>query len=66
MISGSSSSSSSSFDSEQFKITQRQSWDSVSRGWKEWWETVEIAAQMVSERPNAIASGGLRIFDTTR
>jgi ubiquinone/menaquinone biosynthesis C-methylase UbiE len=50
VISGSSPSSSSSFDSEQFKITQRQSWDSVSRGWKEWWETVEIAAQMVSDR----------------
>ncbi|HEY6883875.1 MAG TPA: class I SAM-dependent methyltransferase, partial [Nitrososphaeraceae archaeon] len=50
MISGSSPTSSSSFDSEQFKITQRHSWDSVSTGWKEWWETVEIAAQKVSDR----------------
>jgi enediyne biosynthesis protein CalE5 len=44
----SSSPSSSSFDSEQFKL--RQSWDIVSTGWKEWWETVEIAAQKVSDR----------------
>ncbi len=41
------SSSSSSFDSGQFKIAQRQSWDSAARGWKEWWKTVEIAAQKV-------------------
>jgi enediyne biosynthesis protein CalE5 len=45
-----SSSSSSSFDNEQFKITQRQSWDSVAAGWKEWWKTFEIAAQKVSDR----------------
>jgi ubiquinone/menaquinone biosynthesis C-methylase UbiE len=47
---GSPSSSSSSFDSEQFKITQRQRWDSVAAGWKEWWKTFEIAAQKVSDR----------------
>ena len=45
-----SSSSSSSFDSEQFKIAQRQSWDSAAPGWKEWWKTLEIAAQNVSDR----------------
>ena len=44
------STSSSSFDSEQFKIAQRQSWDSVAPGWKEWWQTVEVAAQKVSDR----------------
>jgi ubiquinone/menaquinone biosynthesis C-methylase UbiE len=48
--SSSSSSSSSSFDSEQFKIAQRQSWDSAAPGWKEWWKTLEIAAQNVSDR----------------
>jgi ubiquinone/menaquinone biosynthesis C-methylase UbiE len=48
--SSSPSSSSSSFDSEQFKISQRQRWDSVAAGWKEWWQTFEIAAQKVSDR----------------
>jgi hypothetical protein len=46
----SSPSSSSSFDIEQFKITQRRRWDSVAPGWKEWWETFEIAAQKVNDR----------------
>src|ERR687885_577574 len=49
-MSNSSSSSSSSFDNEQFKIAQRQSWDSAAPGWKEWWKTLEIAAQNVSDR----------------
>jgi enediyne biosynthesis protein CalE5 len=40
----------SSFDSEQFKTEQRQRWDSVAEGWKEWWQTVEVAAQKVSDR----------------
>ncbi len=40
----------SSFDSEQFKTEQRQRWDSVAQGWKEWWQTVEVAAQKVSDR----------------
>jgi len=40
----------SSFDSEQFKIEQRQRWDGVAEGWKEWWQTVEVAAKKVSER----------------
>ena len=44
------SSPSSSFDSEQFKTEQRQRWDSVAEGWKEWWQTVEVAAQKVSDR----------------
>src|SRR5919202_6895072 len=48
MTSGSSPSSS--FNSEQFKIAQRQSWDSAAPGWKEWWKTLEIAAQNVSDR----------------
>ena len=40
----------SSFDSEQFKTEQRQRWNSVAEGWKEWWQTVEVAAQNVSDR----------------
>jgi enediyne biosynthesis protein CalE5 len=44
------SSSPSSFDSEQFKAEQRQRWDSVAAGWKEWWQTFEIAAQKVNDR----------------
>jgi ubiquinone/menaquinone biosynthesis C-methylase UbiE len=39
-----------SFDSEQFKIDQRQRWNSVAEGWKEWWQTIEIAAQKVNDR----------------
>ena len=39
-----------SFDSEQFKTEQRQRWDSVAKGWKEWWQTVEVAAQKISDR----------------
>jgi SAM-dependent methyltransferase len=43
-------SSSSSFDSDEFKIAQRRRWDNVAVGWKEWWETFETAAQKVSDR----------------
>lgn len=39
-----------SFDSEQFKTEQRLRWDNVAAGWKEWWQTVEVAAQNVSDR----------------
>ena len=49
-MTSSSSPSSSSFDGEQFKVSQRQSWDSAALGWKEWWQTLEVAAQKVSDR----------------
>lgn len=45
-----SSSSSTSSGKEQFKIDQRQRWNSVAAGWKEWWQTIEVAAQKVSDR----------------
>ena len=32
------------FDPDKFKAEQRKSWDSVSRGWKEWWKTFENSA----------------------
>jgi enediyne biosynthesis protein CalE5 len=38
------------FDSEQFKIAQRQRWDSAAPGWREWWETLEAGAKKVSAR----------------
>ena len=55
----------SSFDSEQFKTEQRQRWDSVAEGWKEWWKTVEVAAQKVSDRLVELAEikGGQKVLD---
>jgi enediyne biosynthesis protein CalE5 len=44
------SSSSFSFDSEEFKIAQCQSWNSSAPGWKEWSKTFEIAVQKTSKR----------------
>jgi hypothetical protein len=46
-----------SFDIEQFKTEQRQTWDSVAQGWKEWWKTVEVAAQKVSDRLVELTTG---------
>ena len=40
----------SSFGKEQFKIDQRQRWNSVAAGWKEWWQIFEVAAQKVSDK----------------
>jgi enediyne biosynthesis protein CalE5 len=61
----SSSPSSSSFDNEQLKIEQRQRWNSVAAGWKEWWQTIEIAAQKVSDRLIEIAEikPGQKVLD---
>jgi len=44
------SSSPSSFDSEQYKTSQRKSWDMVAEGWQKWWKTFEQDAQIVNER----------------
>jgi ubiquinone/menaquinone biosynthesis C-methylase UbiE len=38
------------FDSDQFKVGQRQSWDNAAAGWQEWWETFENGAKTVSDR----------------
>jgi ubiquinone/menaquinone biosynthesis C-methylase UbiE len=46
----SSSSSSSTFDSEQYKNNQRKSWNMVAEGWQKWWKTFEQDAQKVNER----------------
>ena len=37
-------------DPKQFKENQRQSWDSVSKGWQKWWKTIENGAKNVSDR----------------
>jgi hypothetical protein len=29
------------FDPSQFKMGQRQSWNSVTQGWIMWWEPIE-------------------------
>ena len=41
---------SSTFDPNQFKMAQREGWDSVAQGWKEWWEPIEKGAQKLSQR----------------
>jgi ubiquinone/menaquinone biosynthesis C-methylase UbiE len=37
-------------DPNQFKDSQRQSWNSVSEGWQRWWRTFENGAQNISSR----------------
>lgn len=38
------------FDADKFKVSQQQSWDSVTSGWQKWWKTFENGAQQVSDR----------------
>jgi SAM-dependent methyltransferase len=37
-------------DNELYKAGQRRDWDSVSQGWRKWWQTIEQGAQPVSDR----------------
>jgi ubiquinone/menaquinone biosynthesis C-methylase UbiE len=37
-------------DSNQLKENQRQSWDSVSKGWQTWWRTFENGAYNISNK----------------
>jgi ubiquinone/menaquinone biosynthesis C-methylase UbiE len=55
----------SNFNSDEFKMNQRQSWDSVASGWQKWWKTIEIGAQKVSDRLVELAEirEGLRVLD---
>ena len=41
---------SSTFDSNRFKMDQREGWNSVAEGWKEWWQPIEKGAQNLSQR----------------
>jgi ubiquinone/menaquinone biosynthesis C-methylase UbiE len=52
-------------DPDQFKESQRQSWDSVSDGWQKWWKTIENGAQNVSNRLVELAhiKAGDKILD---
>jgi ubiquinone/menaquinone biosynthesis C-methylase UbiE len=56
---------SSTFDSNQFKMAQREGWDSVAEGWKEWWEPIEKGAQKLSQRLIELAKikPGQRVLD---
>jgi enediyne biosynthesis protein CalE5 len=38
------------FDSNQDRIRQQKSWDSVAAGWQKWWKTFEKGAQKVSNK----------------
>lgn len=53
------------FNPDKFKVDQRKSWDSVARGWQEWWETFENGAQHVSDRLIELAGirPGNRLLD---
>jgi ubiquinone/menaquinone biosynthesis C-methylase UbiE len=53
------------FNTDEFKMNQRQSWDSVASGWQKWWKTIEIGAQKVSDRLVELAEirAGLRVLD---
>jgi len=53
------------FDPNEFKLNQRQSWDSVARGWHKWWKTFENGAQKVSDRLIELANveSGDKVLD---
>jgi ubiquinone/menaquinone biosynthesis C-methylase UbiE len=53
------------FDPNEFKLNQRQSWDSVARGWQKWWKTFENGAQKVSDRLIELANveSGDKVLD---
>ncbi|MBV9668009.1 MAG: methyltransferase domain-containing protein, partial [Nitrososphaeraceae archaeon] len=42
--------SSSPFDANQYKLDQRQGWDSAASGWKNWWQVTEKGPQKISNR----------------
>ncbi len=59
---------SSSFDPDQFKITQRQNWNSIAEGWKQWYTVygpIEKGAQNLSNRLIELAriKSGQRVLD---
>ncbi len=56
---------SSTFDPSNFKMAQREGWDSVAEGWKEWWEPIEKGAQKLSQQLIELAEikPGQRVLD---
>jgi ubiquinone/menaquinone biosynthesis C-methylase UbiE len=56
----------STFDPNQFKMGQRQNWDCVAEGWKQWWEPEQQkGAQILSNRLIELAKikSGQRVLD---
>jgi ubiquinone/menaquinone biosynthesis C-methylase UbiE len=55
----------STFDPNQFKTDQRQGWNSVAQGWKEWWQPIERGSQKLSRRLVELAEikPGQRVLD---
>jgi len=53
------------FDPNQFKMAQREGWDSVAEGYKERWKTIEKGAQKISQRLIELAriKPGQRVLD---
>ena len=53
------------FDPEEFKMNQKNSWDSVAAGWQKWWKTIEDGAQTVSNKMVELAQirAGQRVLD---
>lgn len=39
-----------SFDANQYKLSQRQGWNSAASGWKNWWQVIEKGAQKINDR----------------
>src|SRR5918994_89945 len=56
---------SSTFDPNSFKMAQREGWDSVAGGWKEWWVSIEKGSQKLSQRLVELAEikPGQRVLD---
>ena len=52
-------------DSEKYKESERQNWDSVANNWQKWWKTIEIGAGKVSRRLIELAEikPGPRVLD---
>ena len=53
------------FDPTEYKSAQRQDWSNAAAGWKQWWETMERGAQVVSDRLVELAEiqPGQRVLD---
>ena len=54
----------STFDPNKFKMDQREGWNSVAEGWKEWWEPIEKGGE-ISQRLIELAEikPGHRVLD---
>ncbi len=55
----------SSLNADEFRESQRRDWNSVSGGWKKWWQTIEQGASHISETliDRAGISPGQKVLD---